>query len=81
MMRLDIDEEAQPIYVASLKDIILQKLVWFRLGGGVSERQWRDVQKMLQNLLPPGLVDKIGIVAVLTPYLRGIQLIFSRLCT
>jgi len=29
--------------VASPEDIILQKLDWFRKGGGVSERQWRDV--------------------------------------
>ena len=25
------------------EDILLQKLRWFRLGGGVSDRQWRDV--------------------------------------
>ena len=27
----------------SPEDILLQKLHWFRLGGGTSERQWRDV--------------------------------------
>lgn len=27
---------------ASAEDVILQKLRWFRLGGGVSERQWLD---------------------------------------
>jgi hypothetical protein len=31
------------IYVHSAEDILLQKLYWYRLGGGVSERQWRDV--------------------------------------
>ena len=25
------------------EDILLQKLRWYRLGGGVSDRQWRDV--------------------------------------
>jgi hypothetical protein len=25
------------------EDTILQKLAWFALGGGVSERQWNDV--------------------------------------
>jgi hypothetical protein len=30
-------------YVASPEDIILAKLEWYRLGGEVSERQWRDV--------------------------------------
>jgi hypothetical protein len=27
---------------ASAEDVVLQKLRWFRLGGGVSERQWLD---------------------------------------
>lgn len=31
------------IYVASPEDTILAKLEWYRLGGEVSERQWRDV--------------------------------------
>jgi hypothetical protein len=31
------------LYVHSPEDILLQKLHWFRLGGGTSERQWRDV--------------------------------------
>ena len=29
--------------VASPEDILLAKLAWYRLGGEVSERQWRDV--------------------------------------
>lgn len=32
------------IYVYTPEDILLQKLRWFRLGGGVSDRQWRDVR-------------------------------------
>ncbi|HYT76868.1 MAG TPA: hypothetical protein VEL79_19085 [Vicinamibacterales bacterium] len=31
------------LYVYTAEDILLQKLRWFRLGGEVSERQWRDV--------------------------------------
>jgi len=30
-------------YVATAEDTILAKLEWYRMGGGVSERQWRDV--------------------------------------
>jgi hypothetical protein len=33
--------------VASPEDIVLQKLDWFRRGGRVSERQWRDVLGVL----------------------------------
>lgn len=36
------------LWVASAEDIILQKLAWFELGGGVSERQWQDVLGVLK---------------------------------
>ena len=32
------------------EDTILQKLRWFRLGGEVSERQWRDIVSVLQTM-------------------------------
>ena len=31
------------LYVYTAEDILLQKLRWYRLGGEVSDRQWRDV--------------------------------------
>ncbi len=34
--------------VASLEDVILSKLRWFRLGNEVSERQWTDVIQMMK---------------------------------
>ena len=34
-------------YLASAEDIILAKLDWYRQGGEVSERQWRDVLGVL----------------------------------
>lgn len=44
-----IGEEAeQAAYVASAEDVILAKLEWYRLGGEVSERQWRDVLGILE---------------------------------
>lgn len=33
---------------ASPEDVVLQKLRWFRLGGGVSERQWLDTLGVLK---------------------------------
>jgi hypothetical protein len=36
------------IVVASPEDIVIQKLYWFRLGDGVSERQWLDVKGVLK---------------------------------
>lgn len=35
-------------YFASPEDTILAKLRWFRMGGEMSERQWRDVIGMLK---------------------------------
>ena len=33
---------ARYVHVNSAEDILLRKLQWYRLGGQVSERQWRD---------------------------------------
>jgi hypothetical protein len=33
---------AQTLYVTTPEDVLLQKLRWYRRGGEVSERQWRD---------------------------------------
>jgi hypothetical protein len=36
------------LYFYAVEDLILRKLLWFRLGGGVSDRQWRDVVSLLK---------------------------------
>jgi hypothetical protein len=38
-----LEEQDGSFPVATPEDIILQKLLWFRLGNGVSDRQWNDV--------------------------------------
>lgn len=35
-------------WVTSPADLVLRKLDWYRLGGGVSDRQWRDICGLLQ---------------------------------
>jgi hypothetical protein len=35
--------EGRVLHVHPPEDILLQKLRWYRLGGEVSDRQWRDV--------------------------------------
>lgn len=43
-----IRDSGELLVVKSAEDSILRKLWWFRLGGEVSERQWRDVIEVLR---------------------------------
>ena len=45
---LPVGDAGTPVPVASAEDTVLQKLIWFRKGGGVSERQWTDVLGVLK---------------------------------
>jgi hypothetical protein len=46
--RLEI-RPGQALFVKTAEDTVLRKLLWFRDGGGVSERQWRDVVEVLRH--------------------------------
>ena len=42
-------DSGEQIWVLSAEDVILAKLEWFRMGGEVSERQWRDILGVLKT--------------------------------
>ena len=48
VVRLSADDDSIMARFTSPEDIVIQKLLWYHAGGGVSERQWNDVQGVLE---------------------------------
>ena len=46
--QIDDAGSTRRLWIASAEDTILAKLVWYRRGGEASERQWRDVQGVIE---------------------------------
>jgi hypothetical protein len=42
-LEIVVNEPERKAFVTTAEDIILAKLEWYRLGGSVSDRQWRDI--------------------------------------
>jgi hypothetical protein len=62
----------ETLVVKSPEDTVLRKLLWYREGGCVSERQWRDVVEVLrvsgaemENDYLTGWAERLGITALL----------------
>jgi len=45
---ITVTASGQSLVVKSPEDTVLRKLLWFREGGEVSEKQWRDIVSVLQ---------------------------------
>lgn len=46
--RVEVGDAGQSLFVKAPEDVVLRKLLWFRMGGSVSTRQWRDVVEVLR---------------------------------
>jgi hypothetical protein len=71
--RVRVRSSGEELYVKSPEDTILRKLIWYREGGEVSSKQWRDVVEVLRvsgPQLDPGYLDawaaRLGLVALLS---------------
>ena len=42
------EDSSREFYLYSPEDVVLNKLQWYRSGGGVSEKQWKDVLGVLK---------------------------------
>ena len=70
-VQLDSEPE-RTIYVTAPENIVLRKLDWYRISGGVSDRQWRDVVgviKMQGASLDRDYLDEIAVETGLTELL------------
>jgi|SRR5580704_19491776 hypothetical protein len=70
--RVRVRSTGEELFVKSPEDTILRKLLWYREGGEVSEKQWRDVVEVLRVSGPeldPAYLDawalRLGLVALL----------------
>lgn len=72
--QLGVAEAEHPHCLASPEDVILNKLDWYRQGGGVSDRQWNDVLGVLrvqQHLLDFAYLRQWAKVLGLSDLLHG----------
>lgn len=37
------------VWISSAEDMLLEKLLWWQLGGGISTRQWNDIVGLIQH--------------------------------
>ena len=42
-------DSSETVWILTAEDAILAKLDWFRMGGEVSERQWRDILGVMKT--------------------------------
>jgi len=71
-IRLEILPGGPPLPLLGPEDVVLQKLQWYRLGGEISDRQWRDILAVLRAAagdLDHGYLDEVSVATGLAALL------------
>ena len=70
--RIRVKRTGEELFLKSPEDTVLRKLLWYRDGGSVSEKQWRDLVEVLRisgGQMAPGYLDgwatRLGISSLL----------------
>ena len=70
--KLEVESDSINVYLCSAEDIILNKLIWYKNGGEISERQWLDVigvikvqEKSLDRVYLKIWAEQLGIAGLL----------------
>lgn len=71
--RIEVDIGVGRVWVGAPDDQVLRKLRWFRVGGEVSDRQWRDVISILRvqgdridRAVLVGVAGELGLLDLVT---------------
>lgn len=75
-VRIALPGGAATLWVTSPEDQVLRKLDWFRLGGSVSDRQWRDVLGILR--IRGGAIDEDYLRSTATATATGLAELVER---
>ena len=69
---------ARHVFVSTPEDVVLAKLIWYRKGGEVSDRQWEDVlgvlrvqSGMLDEAYMSRMAEEVGVADLLTQTLSS----------
>lgn len=78
--RVRVRPSGEELVLKSPEDTVLRKLLWYRAGGEVSDRQWRDVTEVLRvggRLLDDSYLDlwagRLGLVPLLDRARRAVR--------
>jgi hypothetical protein len=78
LSRLGTAESGIDVPIASVEDILLAKLEWYRAGNEVSDRQWNDVTRLVKlnrNRLDWSYLESVALEIGVSDLLDGLRIL------